>query len=217
MKECRIGILRYNPEKEKEPRIVSYLVPEGARTTVLDALIGIYTEIDSTLAFRYSCRYQKCGLCSCMVDDRAKCSCMVSIKNGMELRPLSGLPVLRDLVIDRRFALDFLSRYQVYIPEREVCKGPENLNTTQTYHHLFGCKECLCCLSHCPRYSFERAPFFGPYFFVKLAQLHFDPRDGIDRIAQAKTLGISQCRDCGKCYCSYGIRIYQAAIQPLLS
>lgn len=214
--EYRIRILRYNQEEDKEPQFVSYKVPENARATVLDALIGIYTEIDSTLAFRFSCRYQKCGLCSGMVDGCAKCLCMVSLKDGMELRPLAGLPVLRDLVIERRFILDFLSRYQVYIPERKVSKSPENLIANQTYHHLCGCKECLCCLSHCPRYSFKSAPFSGPYFFVKLAQLHFDPRDGIDRTAQTKTLGISQCADCRKCYCPFGIKIYQSAIQPLL-
>lgn len=214
--EWRIRILRYNPEEDREPGFASYLIPEDARTTVLDALIGIYAETDSTLAFRYGCRYQKCGLCSCMVNGHARFACMVRAKDGMELQPLEGLPVLRDLVIDRRFILDFLSQYQVYISEKSGLKFPEKLIATRTYHHLMGCKECLCCISHCPRYSFKRAPFFGPYFFVKLAQIHFDPRNRVNRIAQAQTLRISECSNCGKCYCPIGIRIYRDAIQPLL-
>ncbi len=216
MKEWKIRILRFDPEEDKKPDFTSYRVPENARATVLDALIGIYTEIDSGLAFRYSCRYHKCGLCSCMIDGRAAPSCKVHLKDGMEVGPLAGLPVLRDLVTDRRFVFDFLSRYEVYLPEREDPRIPAKLTATQTYHHLSGCRECLCCLSHCPRYDFTAAPFSGPYFYVKLAQLHFDPRNAIDRVAQAKTLGISQCANCRKCYCPYGIKIFRHAIQPFL-
>ncbi len=216
MKEWKMRILRFNPDIDKKPHFVSYRVPEIARATVLDALIGIYTEIDSALAFRYSCRYHKCGLCSCMVNGRAKCTCMVKVRNNMELRPLAGLPVLRDLVVDRRFVLDFDYQYQIYIAEKEISEGLEALIATPYYHHLSSCKECLCCLSHCPKYNFETAPYSGPYFYVKLAQLHFDPRNKIDRLTQAQALGISKCADCGKCYCPYGIKIFQCAIQPLL-
>ncbi|MGE5576918.1 MAG: 4Fe-4S dicluster domain-containing protein [Syntrophothermus sp.] len=79
------------------------------------------------------------------------------------------------------------------------------------------CTECLCCLAACPRYHYEDPSFGGPYLFVKLAQLHSDPRDAADRRKQAWEMGIGECEGCGKCYCPNGVDIFKKAIGPLSS
>jgi len=217
MKEHKVTIWRYNPEEDREPYPVSYPVPSNGRITCLEAMMDIYTRLDSTLAFRYSCRYQKCGLCSCMINGRPGCLCRIRLKEETELKSLQGLPVLRDLVTDRRFLMDFLSQYRVYISAKPLFENEAKLRVPETYYDLIRCRECLCCVSACPGYDFSKKPFCGPYFFVKLAQLHFDPRNRIDRPAQARALGIEQCRNCGKCHCPFGINIFKSAIQPLLT
>ena len=69
----------------------------------------------------------------------------------------------------------------------------------------------------CPRFDLQDRGFGGPLSFVKLAQLHFDPRDSRDRRAQAKALGVRSCLSCRpRCSCPVGVPIYRAAIEPLL-
>jgi len=60
----RISIRRYDPERGGEPVWVDYTVPAAERTTVLEALMHIYESTDPTLAFRFGCRFDKCGLCA---------------------------------------------------------------------------------------------------------------------------------------------------------
>ena len=85
------------------------------------------------------------------------------------------------------------------------------------YGELARCTECLACLAGCASFDLEDGSFGGPLSFVKLAQLHFDPRDGQDRRAQARALGVTTCLSCKtKCSCPVGVPIYRTAIEPLL-
>jgi succinate dehydrogenase/fumarate reductase-like Fe-S protein len=76
--------------------------------------------------------------------------------------------------------------------------------------------ECLACNATCPGYDFEKNPLLGPYVFVKLAQLHLDPRNEIDRRKQVQELGLGGCGECRKCYCIHGINIRKHAVQALV-
>ncbi|UCD58851.1 MAG: 4Fe-4S dicluster domain-containing protein, partial [Candidatus Hydrogenedentota bacterium] len=105
---------------------------------------------------------------------------------------------------------------RVYIPEREDVSEPQVIKEPQTHARLVGCLECLACNSTCPNYDFDENSLAGPYVFVKLAQLHLDPRNTIDRRAQARELGIGKCTDCDKCSCIHGINIHRDAIGVLL-
>ncbi len=210
-----ISIRRYDPDNDSDPRWVEYGAPEGERVTVLETLMHIYENLDPTLAFRFGCRFNKCGLCAVEVDGRPRMACFTEIKDGMKIGPLSGMPVVRDLVIDRAAFFEGLRELQIYIPEQDASTEPQTIDEPEAHKKLVGCTECLACNATCPDCDFEDNSLAGPYVFVKLAQLHFDPRNTIDRRKQARALGVDRCADCGKCYCIHGINIGRDAAGPL--
>src|ERR1700761_9477290 len=62
-------IYRWNPEAGKNPVIDSFAIDlEQCGPMVLDALIKIKNEIDTTLTFRRSCREGICGSCAMNID-----------------------------------------------------------------------------------------------------------------------------------------------------
>lgn len=213
-REITIKVLRYDPEKDISAYWREYSVPHEQKNTILGALLYLQEKIDPTLAFRYGCRYKRCGLCALEVDGKPRMACHTYLKNNMSLGPLSKLPLVRDLVIDRKGFFADLVKHELYIEKDEV----QLLTIIEPKQgaRLRSCAECLSCLAACLEYSFANEIFGGPYLFVKLAQLHFDPRNQKNRLKQAQKLGIDRCRDCKKCYCPNGIQIYRDAIRPLL-
>ncbi len=220
-----LTIKRYHASREPayyESRHV--LQFEDERPTVLQALIAIYENEDPDLAFCYNCRYLKCGLCAVEVDGKPVLACVTPLQEGQTIGPLANLPLHRDLVIERRSLQELLLREKIFrvpgteknrvegfIPDFPELKMPPNLEK------LLGCIECLCCQASCPTLaeSDQLAVYAGPYIFVKLAQLHLDPLDDVDRVAQAARLGIESCRACGRCSCPQDIDIQNQAILPL--
>lgn len=208
-----VSIQRSN--SSEAPQWVDYRVPAGERTTVLEALMHIYEHIDPTLAFRFGCRFNKCGLCAVEVNGRPRMGCFTEVREGMKIAPLARMPVARDLVVDRAGFFEALRELQLYIPPQESLSEPQTLIEPETHRALLHCVECLACNSTCPNYEFGKS-LGGPYVFVKLAQLHLDPRNTLDRRSQARALGIADCAECGKCYCIHGINIHRDAIGTLL-
>jgi succinate dehydrogenase/fumarate reductase iron-sulfur protein len=203
----KISIRRYDPGTDHEPRWVEYKVPGGERATVLETLAHIYEHVDSTLAFRFGCRFNKCGLCAVEVDGQPRIACFTDIEDGMKIAPLSGMPIVRDLVIDRGAFFEGLRKLELYIPEQSGADAPQVLQQSEIHKKLLGCVECLACNASCPEYDFERNPVAAPYVFAKLAQLQLDPRNVIDRRRQARELGLEKCRECCRCRCIHGIHI----------
>src|SRR3989304_6098907 len=190
MAKVTIEIWRYDPTQEKEPRPQRFEVPTEKGATVQQALRYISEELDATLAFRCGCRYRYCGLCSLLVDGKPGLACLTPLKDGQVLKPLPHLPVLRDLVVDRAWVFDNMRNLQLFIPEMQYEELPERIFEPEEHKQLMQCTECLACLATCPYYDYRDASFGGTYTFVKLAQLHFRPRDQADRVAQAQQLGI---------------------------
>ena len=193
-----------------------YAVPRGEYRNVLEALCHVYEQEDSTLAFRVGCRYKTCGLCAIEIDGLPGIACLTGLKDEMVLRPLSKLPVVRDLVVDRRGFFSKLRRYRLFIPDRDLAE-PERLSLPKAYRQLAQCRECLCCVSGYEPYRPGVTAFESPYVFVKLAQMHHDPRDVLDRRAQARELGIEHYREVAHIPCPFGVPIVKAALQPLLA
>lgn len=217
MKHVKIFIERFDPETDVSPHLQEYTVPKEESSTVLEALLFVYERIDSTLAFRYGCRFKNCGLCAIEINDMPRLACTTKLKGAMRLQPLRHLPRIRDLVIDREPIERSLSHYKPYLirhshlsSELETFIYPESAKT------LENCRECLACLAACPHFHYQEPAFGGPYAFVKLARLYYDPRDSIDRKEQIKSLGAQKCRECRKCRCVVGIPIYRLAIAPFI-
>ncbi len=216
MATATIEIWRFDPTRDAEPRPQRFEVPAEDGATVLQALMHVYEELDSSLAFRCGCRYQYCGLCALEVDGHAVLSCITPLKDGQVLKPLRHLPVARDLLVDRAWVFERMRSLELYIPEPPVVEMPEQFFEPEEHKHLMRCTECLACLASCPHYDSGDDSFGGTYTFVKLAQLHFDPRDHIDRVGQARALGIERCVTCRSCKCPVGVLAWKYATSVLL-
>ncbi len=208
-----IRVQRWDPERGGEPTLVTYEVPMEEGATVLGALLHVYEAHDSSLAFRFACRNVACGLCAVDVDGRARLACTAPLEDGMVIRPLQRLPVARDLAVERDWIMPFLERLDLYPPA--TGEWPAAFTVPKAHTQLSECIECLICLARCPSYEHGREDLGGPYHFVKLAQMHWDPRNTIDRREQAARLGLDRCADCQQCRCPLGVPIQKAAIAPL--
>ncbi len=217
MAQITIHILRYNPEDCVSKQFVTYPIETNKNSTILEGLLQVYERDDSTLAFSYGCRVKNCGLCAVNVNGQPRYACVTKIKDGMKISPLENLPIIKDLVFDRRPFFAFLEKFKSYIVrEKEPETLPEIINQPSEHTVLMRCRECFGCMSLCPRYDHGRDSFGGPLAFVKLAQLHYDVRDSLDRVHQAKEMGILTCLDCKQCACILGMPIYKIAIKPFL-
>lgn len=217
MSYVELFIERFDPDNDFAPRIEAYIVPKEEGSTVLEALLYIYEEIDSTLGFRFGCRFKSCGLCALEVNGTPRLACNTRLEDAMHLRPLSHLPRIRDLIIDREPTDRLLSQYNPYlVRQRLPDQAPEVFVQPESAKILETCRECLACLNTCPHYDYRKLSFGGPYAFVKLARFHYDPRDTIDRKAQIRSLGVEQCRECQKCRCVMAIPLYKLAIAPFI-
>lgn len=226
-----IYVKRFRHDLQEPGWEESFNVSLEEPATVLQALQYVYKNLDPTIAFEYSCRYAKCGICGVEVNGRPILACTAFLKDKETvLAPLSNLPVIRDLVVDRSPLEKLLRDEEIYFRGADLEKSslyekahegnyfkpvkiPPGLET------LLGCFECLCCHAACSKLDTSGrslSQFAGPYIFLKLAQLNLDPRDRKDRKAQARRLGIEDCSDCRRCYCPQGIPIYRLAIEPLL-
>jgi fumarate reductase iron-sulfur subunit len=96
-----LEVFRYNPEIDKEPRLVSYKVPFEEGMSVLMALQLIFKQYE--LAFRCSCNIGYCSICMVRINGKERLPCKTIIKDPKEkitVQPRKGYPVIRDLVID---------------------------------------------------------------------------------------------------------------------
>jgi succinate dehydrogenase/fumarate reductase iron-sulfur protein len=142
-------------------------------------------------------------------------ACLTRAEDGMTIAPLKNLPRLRDLIVDRSPLDERLATERLYVVSDKP-RALEAFRVPEIYKRLIGCLECYGCVSTCPRFDWRNETFGGPYVFVRLAQLHLDPRDTDNRQAQAHSLGIESCRDCAACRCVKGIAIRKDAIETLL-
>src|SRR3989304_2764211 len=99
-------IFRFDPKKNTEPYEQDFSVDLGEekKITVLDALFKIQQAQDKTLSFRYSCRLAMCGSCALVINGREGLACKTLLKDlgsgPISLRPLSHIPVIKDLTVD---------------------------------------------------------------------------------------------------------------------
>lgn len=207
---------RFNPDTHNEPYIEEFELNVSPRGNVLESLLQISNDFDTTLAFRRGCRFKHCGLCAVSVNNRPRLACLTQFEDGMTVGPLPKLPVIRDLVIDRRFLLSLIEKHGLFIDWKQG-NNFSQLKFGDAWTNLSKCRECLICQTSCKNWEFQQSEFAGPLLFVKLAFLYLDPRDTQDRKSQALSLGIERCRSCGKCSCPYGVPIFRDAITSLLS
>lgn len=182
------SIYRYNPDVDPKPRMQDYSleVPEGRDMMVLDALI-LLKEQDPTLSFRRSCRVGVCGSDGINMNGKNGLACITPLStlknktNKIVIRPLPGLPVVRDLIVDMAQFYTQYEKIKPYLitdgnakPEREFLQSPEE---REKLDGLYECIMCACCSTSCPSFWWNPDKFIGPAGLLAAYRFLIDSRD----------------------------------------
>ena len=182
-----LSLYRFDPEKDERPYMSDYKIsyPETGNMMVIDA-IRQAQEKDSTVTFRRSCAQGVCGSDGVNMNGQNGLACITPVadvisRGKLEVRPLPGLPVIKDLIVDMK---PFYEQYEKIKPfldnEDEVTTGYERLQSPQDRDKLDGLYECVlcaCCSTSCPSFWWNPEKFVGPAALLQAYRFIADTRD----------------------------------------
>ena len=179
----KFSIYRFNPDVDKEPYMQDYDIELAPGTRMLlDALIQIKA-LDDTLSMRKSCREGVCGSDAMNINGKNGLACMTpleGIKQPVVLRPLPGLPVMRDLVVDMEQFFAHYNSIKPYLINNDPPPATERLQSPEDRAKLDGLYECiLCgaCTASCPSFWWNPDKFVGPAGLMQAYRFISDSRD----------------------------------------
>ncbi|MEE2745475.1 MAG: succinate dehydrogenase iron-sulfur subunit [Pseudomonadota bacterium] len=180
----KFKVYRYDSDGESNPRLDTFEVDmDTCGPMVLDALIKIKNEIDSSLTFRRSCREGVCGSCSMNVDGTNTLACikdLKEIKGEVKIYPLPHMPVLKDLVPDLTQAYAQYTSIKPWLQADTAAPSKERLQSPEEREKLDGLWECVLCFScstSCPSYWWNSDRYLGPAALLQAYRWLADSRD----------------------------------------
>lgn len=207
-----VQIYRYNPEVDSAPYMKDYQVdiPDGKDIMVLDVLHLIKNTQDSTLSFRRSCREGVCGSDGININGTNGLACVTHLsqvvkKNKLILRPLPGLPVVRDLVIDMALFYKQYEKVRPFLINNTPPPAQERLQSPEEREKLDGLYECIlcaCCSTSCPSFWWNPEKFVGPAGLLQAYRFLVDSRDTAteERLAElSDPFSLFRCRGILNC------------------
>lgn len=206
-----VEIYRYNPETDNEPHTAQYELDDIFRERmVLDVLEHLKT-LDETLTFRRSCREGVCGSDGMNINGRNGLACITPVadvvnkQNVLRLRPLTGMPVIRDLVVDLTLFFKQYERIAPYLINDDLAAGKERLQSPADRAKLDGLYECIlcaCCSSACPSYWWNPEKYIGPAGLLQAYRFLNDSRDKATEQRLEKLqdpFSVFRCHNIGNC------------------
>lgn len=182
----KISIYRYNPDQDQTPYMQDYdfPLPDQRDMMVLDILERL-KERDSTLSYRRSCREGVCGSDGMNINGANGLACTTRLSQAMSndtlvLRPLPGLPVIRDLVVDMTLFWESYKKATPWLINEQPALGRERLQSPEDRAKLDGLYECImcaCCSSACPSYWWNPDKYLGPAALLTAYRFIIDSRD----------------------------------------
>ena len=177
-------IYRWSPDDDQNPRVDTYQVDlDSCGPMVLDALIKIKNEVDSTLTFRRSCREGICGSCAMNIDGTNTLACTKAIddvKGTVAIYPLPHMKVVKDLVPDltnfyaQHASIEPYLKTDTPAPEKEWKQSRED---REKLDGLYECILCACCSTSCPSFWWNPDKFLGPAALLQSYRFLADSRD----------------------------------------
>jgi succinate dehydrogenase / fumarate reductase iron-sulfur subunit len=177
-------VYRWDPDNGENPREDSYTIDlDKCGPMVLDAIIHIKNDMDSTLTFRRSCREGICGSCAMNIDGTNTLACLKAIdevKGDVKIYPLPHQPVVKDLVPDvsgiyaQYASIKPWLQSQSPAPSRERLQSPED---RAKLDGLYECILCFCCSTSCPSYWWNGDRYLGPAILLQAYRWIADSRD----------------------------------------
>lgn len=206
-----ISVYRYDPEKDEAPYTQAFEVdmPDGRDLMVLDVL-ELIKEIDPTVSYRRSCREGVCGSDGVNMNGKNGLACITPIsdvaKRGkLSIKPLPGLPVIRDLVVDMEQFYDSYKKIQPYLINKDMPPEQERLQSPEEREKLDGLYECIlcaCCSTACPSFWWNPDKFIGPSGLLQAYRFLADSRDTAteERLANLEDpFSVFRCRGIMNC------------------
>jgi succinate dehydrogenase / fumarate reductase iron-sulfur subunit len=203
--QVKCEIYKTIPDKEEKSAFVGYAIDMDTNDTVLDLLVRLYQEHDPTLSFRYACGVARCGECAMKINGVPCMACDKAVEPFLKIEPLARIPLLKDMVVNRRYVYEHIFRilprsvnienipaYFASLDEKTSRQKIENTIRLTT------CFECMICQSICPRYISQSDGFPGPLGLLILAQMRENPAQSPIDDQEVKRL-IASCLRCGKC------------------
>lgn len=182
----KVSIYRYNPETDKEPYMKEYDIDTGGRDIMVLDVLNLVKEQDPTMAYRRSCREGVCGSDGMSMNGKNGLACITPIsqatggKGKLILRPLPGLPVIRDLVVDMSMFYRQYEKIKPYLINNTPAPAMERLQSPEDRDKLDGLYECIlcaCCSTACPSFWWNPDKFIGPSGLLQAYRFIVDSRD----------------------------------------
>jgi succinate dehydrogenase/fumarate reductase iron-sulfur protein len=198
--KVKCDVWRSSPGAGAHGSYRTYVLDADPAETVLGILVKINHDLDPGLAFRFACGVVKCGECAVEVNGSSCLACEKAVEEEMRIRPLPDLPVIKDLVIDRRSVFDQVSKL---IPQLSRIKEGTALrgidaDRMDRFVRMTKCFECLMCQSACPVRSAGEEKFVGPLGLLWLGQMSLDPGKRFLVRNEIKA-SLQMCLRCGLC------------------
>lgn len=179
----KFSIYRYNPETDAKPYMQDYELPDDSDAIMLlDALLLLKREDDS-LSFRRSCGEGVCGSDAMNINGRNGLACitpLTELKQPIALRPMPGLPVIRDLIVDMGQFYNQYKSVKPWLMNDEPKPEIERLQNPEDRDQLDGLYECIlcgCCSTSCPSFWWNPDRFLGPAALLQAWRYLADSRD----------------------------------------
>ena len=207
----KFSVYRYNPEGDETPSMqdIEVEVPEGRDLMVLD-LLELAKAQDPTLTFRRSCREGVCGSDGVNMNGMNGLACITPVsdvarRGKLAIRPLPGMPVIRDLVVDMGQFFKQYEKVKPYLINDEAPPAQERLQSPEERARLDGLYECIlcaCCSTACPSYWWNPDKFVGPAGLLQAYRFLADSRDTAtdERLAALEDpFSVFRCRGIMNC------------------
>ncbi|MDF2445487.1 MAG: sdhB [Moraxellaceae bacterium] len=183
MSDVRIfEVYRYDPDKDEAPYMQTYELDVSGSRMLLDVLIQL-KQMDESLSFRRSCREGICGSDGMNINGKNGLACLINMKTlpkRVVIKPLPGLPVVRDLVVDMGMFYTQYEKVQPYLINNTPAPAKERLQSPEEREKLDGLYECIlcaCCSTSCPSYWWNPDKFLGPSALIWAYRFLGDSRD----------------------------------------
>jgi len=182
----QVSVYRYDPDKDAAPYMQDFDIelPAGKDLMVLDVL-ALLKERDETVSYRRSCREGVCGSDGVSMNGKNGLACITPVsevaKGGkLTIKPLPGLPVIRDLIVDMEQFYAQYRKIEPYLINNEVPPTRERLQSPAEREKLDGLYECIlcaCCSTACPSFWWNPDKFIGPAGLLQAYRFLADSRD----------------------------------------
>ena len=181
----QVEVYRYNPDTDSAPKMQTFQVDTGGKDLMVLDVLALIKEQDEGFSYRRSCREGVCGSDGMNINGKNGLACITPLSsvvkgNKLVLRPLPGLPVIRDLVVDMSIFYKQYEKVKPFLQNDTPAPAIERLQSPEDRDKLDGLYECILCAScstSCPSYWWNQDRYLGPAALLQAYRWIADSRD----------------------------------------